>query len=76
MKKALELQREFNYMPPSDIELLFEWLEDRGYLSKKGIKFREEFWALFIKELGTGEDIKEWVENHGGYQDKDGEWQI
>ena len=48
-KQALELQNEFNHLSPMDIDNLMEWLRDNGFLSKKGTKFSESFWAEFIK---------------------------
>ena len=39
-----------NYISPVDIENLLEDLEDMGYLSDKGIEFRNAFWEMFIKD--------------------------
>ena len=50
-KQALELQIEFNYLSPADIENILEWLADRGYLSEEGWDLGTEFWELFIKGL-------------------------
>ena len=47
--KPLELQNEFNHLSPMDIDNLMEWLRDNGFLSKKGTKFSESFWAEFIE---------------------------
>jgi len=49
-KQAIELQNEFNYISPRDIEEIMEWLEDNEFLSEEGMDFREVFWELFIKE--------------------------
>ena len=39
-----------NHISPNDLENILEDLEDMGYLSEKGQKFRHAFWKLFIKE--------------------------
>lgn len=41
---------EFNHISPLDLEEIMENLQDKGYLSPKGIAFRNAFWKLLIKE--------------------------
>ena len=38
-----------NHISPLNLDNLMEDLDDMGYLSEKGIKFRTAFWKLFIK---------------------------
>lgn len=55
MKKLTEsynvipFQKEFNHISPVDLEDILESLNDMGYLSDKGEKFKTAFWKLFIK---------------------------
>ena len=49
-KKQIELQNQFNYISPRDLEEIMEWLNDYEFLSEKGKEFRHKFWEIFIKE--------------------------
>jgi len=42
--------KEYNHISPKDLEEIMESLEDNGYLSDKGKRFKTAFWKLFIKE--------------------------
>ena len=48
-ENVIPLQRIHNDISPYDLEDIMEDLEDMGYLSTKGKKFRNEFWKAFIK---------------------------
>ena len=39
----------FNFVAPFDLEEILEYLNDQGYLSANGAKFRDLLWATFIK---------------------------
>jgi len=49
--KAIEFVNAFDHISTCDAELIFEWLDDRKYLSIEGKDFRREFWELFIKKI-------------------------
>lgn len=46
---VIPLQNRYNHISPQDLENIMEDLEDMGYLSDEGEKFRTEFWRMFIK---------------------------
>jgi len=48
---VIHFQQEFNHISPVDLDDILESLADKGYLSDKGIKFRDYFWKMFIKSL-------------------------
>lgn len=48
--KAILFANEYNHISLRDLEEIMESLEDYGYLSEKGKKFRKSFWSMFIKE--------------------------
>lgn len=39
-----------NRFSPQELESVLEWLNDNGFLSKKGLQFRTKFWETLIKE--------------------------
>jgi len=40
----------FNRISTHDLEEVLEYLQDQGWLSEKGIKFRTAIWELFVKK--------------------------
>jgi len=47
---VIPFQNEYGHISPQDLENIMETLDDVGYLSEKGKKFRNAFWKLFIKD--------------------------
>lgn len=50
---AEELRRWMSRVRPNTIDLVFEYLHDKGCLNAKGMKLAEEFWDKYIKEEQT-----------------------
>jgi len=48
--KLVDFIKEFSYISVSDLEDIFEYLEEQGFLNDKGKEFRDDFWRTFFKE--------------------------
>lgn len=48
--EVLGFATEFEHIAPYDLELILESLQDKQFLSTKGINFRELFWQVFVKK--------------------------
>jgi len=48
--KHIQFLKEFNYLAPTDLEDVLEYLEDNNLLTKDGKKFKNEFWKTFIAD--------------------------
>ena len=46
---VISFQNMYNHINPSDLENIIETLEDMGYLSEKGTKFRTTFWKFLLR---------------------------
>jgi len=49
-KTVISFLAHFNFVSPKDLEEILEYLDDFGYLSDKGVEFRNLLWKIFIKE--------------------------
>lgn len=47
---VIEFMKAHEDMSPNQIDWLLEYMNDKGYLSKKGIKLQHEFWEVFWKK--------------------------
>lgn len=47
--KLVDFIKEFSHISISDLEDIFEYLEENNFLNDKGKEFRDEFWKMFIK---------------------------
>jgi len=46
---VIPFANEFSHIAPSDLDDIMDWLKDNEFLSEGGIKFKSQFWELFIK---------------------------
>jgi hypothetical protein len=49
-RNVIPFSKLYNHISAIDLENILETLEDKGYLTESGIKFRDAFWRLFIRE--------------------------
>lgn len=49
-KEVIPFVNCFNHISTRDLEEILEYLQDQGWLSEKGIKFRNAIWELFVKK--------------------------
>lgn len=50
MRMCIEFSATHKNITPQDLENVLEGLQDFGFLSKEGVRFRSNYWSLFIKE--------------------------
>ena len=48
--QAVQFSASFHDISPLELEEILEYLDDRGYLTKQGKDFRDNFYEVFIKE--------------------------
>jgi len=49
-KLCIHLSASNSHISPEDIENILENLQDYGFLNADGIRFRSNYWSLFIKD--------------------------
>lgn len=51
MKLCVVFSANHNSISPFELENILESLQDYGFLNQDGIRFKSNFWELFIKEV-------------------------
>ena len=49
-KLCIHFSANYNHISPYDLENILESLQDLGFLNEAGVRFRSNYWTLFIKD--------------------------